>query len=351
MPAAASGGSPGSSISASPAGAGESGATTQGASGAAGQSAAGDGGQAGTPGWAPDAPRVLTTVAKEGEWYARDPTQTEGLVMAPNGRLFFETAIKIYEIADGRANEYLTDGEALAAVGNQDGYAFGGLGFDQQGTLYATYAGSMIRSTAPHQLELWRAEAGSRMAPAQSLAVIGRDDVLAASTESIWRVTGQATATLLESFQPLDAPCSFSKLSLDASGAFMVLRDCYRQRVERGHFDGSRVVDLGAWFDGTFPASDLPGRVEFLCGASDPHAGFYLVVRQGKTTQLYYLAADATDTSGVSKITVSPSLDDAAAMSRDTQALHSTECNMAATSAGVIYLQSSMMLWRLAIQP
>ncbi len=114
--------------------------------GAAGQSAPGEGGQAGAKSWTPDAPRALTTMAKAPEWYAKDTTQAQGLLVAPDGRVFFESTNKIYEIAGAQVSDYLTDVEAQAAVGSQDGYGFGGLGFDQQGTLYATYAGSMIRS-------------------------------------------------------------------------------------------------------------------------------------------------------------------------------------------------------------
>lgn len=182
--------------------------------GAAGQSAPGEGGQAGAKSWTPDAPRALTTMAKAPEWYAKDTTQAQGLLVAPDGRVFFESTNKIYEIAGAQVSDYLTDVEAQAAVGSQDGYGFGGLGFDQQGTLYATYAGSMIRSAAPHQLDLWRAEVGSTMAPALSLSVLGQDDVLASSTEGVWRVTAQTSATLLKSFMPLDEPCVVPKVSL-----------------------------------------------------------------------------------------------------------------------------------------
>jgi len=317
--------------------------------GAAGENASGDGGQAGTTSWTPDAPRSLTAVAKAPEWYGKDETQAQGLLIAPDGRVFFETTNKIYEIAGVQVRDYLTDVETQAAVGNQDGYGFGGLGFDQQGTLYATYGGSMIRSSAPHQLELWRAEVGSAMAPALSLSVLGQDDVLASSTDGMWRVTAQTTATLLKSFSPLDEPCVFPKVSLAASGTFMVLRDCASKRVERGHFDGAAVLDLGTWFDGTFSPSGTASPVDFLCGTSDLQGGFYLTVRANKTKQLYHLTESATESTGVSEIAVTPSLDDAAAMADDSQAFHG--CNITAAPGGVIYLQSSMELWKLAVQP
>ncbi len=52
------------------------------------------------------------------------------------------------------------------------------------------------------------------MAPALSLSVLGQDDVLASSTEGVWRVTAQTSATLLKSFMPLDEPCVVPKVSL-----------------------------------------------------------------------------------------------------------------------------------------
>ena len=49
---------------------------------AGGESFSGEAGQAGATSWTPEAPRSLTTVATEGEWYGKGLTQ--GLLVAPN---------------------------------------------------------------------------------------------------------------------------------------------------------------------------------------------------------------------------------------------------------------------------
>jgi hypothetical protein len=332
-----------------PAESGAGGVSVGGASdiGVAGQSTSAEGGESGATSWAPDAPRTLTTQATEGEWYNKGATQ--GLVVAPNGHVFLETAYKIYEIAGAQVSEYLTDVEAQAAIGSHGGYGFGGLGIDQHGMLYASYSGSLIRSTEPHQLEFWRADPGSVMAPALGLSVLGPDDVIALGTEGAWRVTAQAAATPLQSFLPIHDSCPYPRLNLAVSGAFVLQRTCSWKLIERGHFDGSTISDFRTWFDGTFPPSGSSGAAQFLCAAADPQGGFYFVVKQDNSTQLYYLTDDATETTGVSKIAVSPSLDQVAAMSTDNETLQL--CNLAAASGGTLYLQTSKLLLRVAIQP
>lgn len=109
------------------------------------------------------------------------------------------------------------------------------------------------------------------------------------------------------------------------------------------------MLGISTWFDGTFSPSGAAGPVEFLCGTDDRQDGFYLIVRANKTTRLYHLTGSATDRAGVSKIAVTPSLDDAAAIAEDSQVLRG--CNVTAATGGEIYLQSSMELWKLSIEP
>ena len=290
--------------------------------------------------------RVLTTQATKGEWYNK--SLTPGLLVAPNGHVFFETAYTLYEVVADQVSDYLTDVEAQAAVGNRDTHGFGGLGVDQHGTLYSTYGGFLIRLNAPHQVEFWRTEPGSGTAPALALAVLGENDVIALGTEGMWRVTAQAPATSLKSFAPIDNPCPDPRLTLDGSGTFLLQRSCTWELLERGSFDGSMISDISTWFEGTFPPSGPSTFTQFLCAAADPQGGFYVVVKQGHSSRLYYLTDDATETTGISEIAVSPSLDEAAAMSNDNQVLQS--CNLAATTGGTLYLQTSNLLWKLTAQ-
>lgn len=315
--------------------------------GAAGQSTPTDGGQTGATRWMPDAPRVLTTQATEASWYGKDPTQ--GLTVTPNGHVLLETAYKIYEIAGNKVSDYLTDVETLAAIGNHDGYGFGGLGLDQQGTVYATFSGSVIRSNGPHQLELWRAEPGSMSAPALGLSVLGHDDVIAFGTEGMWRITGETAPTPLMSFTAIGDTCPYPKISLAASGTFLLLRGCAMNGVESGLFDGSVVSNIRTLFKGTFPPSGTSSPAQFLCATTAPQGGFYLVVKQNADTQLYYLADDATESAGVSKVAISPSLDEASVLTGDHQSMR--KCNITAALDGGLYLQSSEVLWRLEVKP
>ena len=141
--------------------------------GAAGDEAiAGEGGEGGGSDWFPDAPRLLTQFATEGEWFGKDPIH--GLVVTRSGTLFLETSYKIYEINGAQVSVYLTEADTLAALGNHGSYGFGDLGLDAQGTLYATYAGSIARVNIAHEPVLWRADPGTASAPVLRLRALER---------------------------------------------------------------------------------------------------------------------------------------------------------------------------------
>ncbi len=313
--------------------------------GAAGSHA--EGGDAGSLPSSPDAARILTTAATDGEWYGKDPTH--GLVLISDRRVLLQTSYKIHQIQDSVVSDYFTDIEAQAAFGTHNTYGFGDLGQDARGTLYATYAGSILRWNVTQSPQLWRTLPGTENAPALRIAVLGPDDVLAISKDGIWRVTGQAAAVPLKTLETSADTCPYPDFVLADSGTFLFRSDCSMATLQRGFFDGSQITGLETKYATAFPPSGSSAPAQFLCMSAAPAGGFYVVIKQTGSVQLYYLREDATQADGAIKISVSPSLDGAAAMTTDKQTLEF--CKLAATADGALYLQTSKLLWRMSEAP
>lgn len=331
----------------SSAGSSHGGATGGAPVGQAGTSDAGEGGNS-SDSPASTAPRLVTQIATEPEWYPR--TSMPGLAVTPQGRIFVATEYKIYEIADGEAHDFLTNVEAYEAVGSSDGFGFGDLGVDQGGTLYATYSGSIIRLSQAHQVDYWRQEPKTEAAPAMRLGVLAVNDVLSLGSEGIWRVEGQEPASPLVAFDDVQNRCSFADFALGSSGTFLIQPDCAHDMLQRGNFDGAIVASVDTVFDSTFPPSGSMGPAKFLCTTADPHGGFYSVVRVSGLLDLYHLSE--TSEFRTSRIEVTPALDvleDMASMEGDNQAFRA--CKLAADLARNVYLQTSQMLLQLTPKP
>ena len=157
--------------------------------GALGEGGLNEGGQGGAELAAPDAKRLLANIAADIDWSTEEGI---GMVVNRDEQVFFATPYRIYQVNGDAVSEYLTDVEAIAAVGRNDGYEFGALAMDPMGSLYATFSGSIIHVTAPHRADLWRAEPGVEV---MRLAAVGADDVLALEANGLWRVTGPSSIT------------------------------------------------------------------------------------------------------------------------------------------------------------
>ena len=325
------------------------GAATQGGEGGAAEAgAAGRGAEAGAGGApAPTSllPRTLTRVATEFEWQAR--YDVPDLIVTPAGRVFLETPYKIYEVEGSHANVYLTDVEAIAAVGLNDGYEFGGLDVDQHETLYATFSGRLIRMNAAHRVEPWRTAPGSAHLQAIRVRVLGVNDVLTLGKAGIWRVTAQTPATQLFSFPEAEDRYPYPEFALGRSGTFLFQPDSAQKILQRGYFDGSNIASVDTIYDGALAGGMATERSQFLCTAADPQGGFYVVVHDSVSRQLYHLTDDAHDLVGATRIEVAPSFADAA-----TPNSRSFErCKLAAALDGTVYLQTAVELWQMVVRP
>ena len=339
----ATGGGAGGTFGGAPAEAGGGGAAEAGAAGQAAE--AGEGGGMGSTSLMP---RALTLVATEPEWFAR--YDVPDLLVTPAGRIFLETPYKIYEIEGSHVDVYLTDAEAITAVGLNDPYEFGGLGVDELGTLYATFSGSLIRLNAPHQVEFWRTEPGSANAHAMRIEMLGEDDLLALGKDGIWRVTAQIPAAKLFSFPPSPEVQPYAEFALGASGTFLLQPDDAQKVLQRGLFDDSGIPSVETLYDGTFPPAGAVAGSQFLCMTADPAGGFYVIVYDSTSKQqLFHLEEDDGGTIGATRIAVSPAFADAAVTVHDPETFR--RCKLAVAPGGTIYLQTRTGLWQMVVQP
>ena len=100
--------------------------------GALGEGGLSEGGQGGAELAAPDAKRLLANIAANIDWSTEEGV---GMVVDRDEQVFFATPYRIYQVNDDAVSEYLTDVEAIAAVGrNVMVGEFGALAMDPMGS-------------------------------------------------------------------------------------------------------------------------------------------------------------------------------------------------------------------------
>jgi hypothetical protein len=268
-----------------------------------------------------------------------DDAPVIGMAANPDGRVYLGTASTIYQVEGSLVNEYLTSVESATSSGLSES-EFRGFDIDPRGTLYAIATSTVVRVSQPHVASVWQ----NAPSLAAQIAVLGVDDILVVSGQTLWRVTPRCALQSLTNGQLIGLDCGHAQLAADPSGSFAYQADCGVQQLYLG-------ISGSGKFGVIYPndASNIPTGASFACTARDPAGGYYTVVTQDGGWRLAHFSDGP---SGAVPIYSMPSLDDMTNIQlTEGQSPDLSRCRLAALADGTVFLQSANTIWKLALTP
>ncbi len=287
------------------------------------------------------APRNLQQVADHGAW-----TSSHVVAMAARaGSVYVANSNEIVKIDGSVVSPYLTVQEAASGAGLSVAAGFRALDIDPNGALYSILSSTVIRSERAHQAAVWRKEPSL----AVQLGVVGVDDVVLISMQSMFRVRPRCASRLFTNGEFLGLDCGAAQLTVASSGAFLYAADCGVNQLYRGTSDGA---SFNVIYSASKPAAPPLNATQFVCSTRDPAGGFYLVIADGIDWELVHLSDNPSGTTGLDHIVTSPTFAEARATSVSLgRPLPFSLCNLAALADGTLFLQTDSMLFSLTVAP
>jgi hypothetical protein len=284
--------------------------------------------------------RSLLLVTSAGPWQVGQ--STAGMAVDTKGRVYIGDQDNVY-VADGAlVTTYLTAAEAASTSAAAGLLGFDDLDIASDDALYILSSGTVVRSRAAHQAEIWRDV--SQIQQARHLGVIANDFVGLIGADGFWTSTPTATQLVYAAADIDDGiDCAKEDLAMGAAGMFLYQPGCNRYPLLRGQADGSGVEIL---YDTSLSQSNPVQASNFLCTARDPMGGFYSVIEDPTSTaaHLLHIADAAHGSIGLTAIETTPSFAEAAKSQHEQYAFRF--CSLAVSGDGIVFFQTYSQLWK-----
>jgi hypothetical protein len=265
-----------------------------------------------------------------------------GMAVDSKGRVHLADKDNVYVVDGPTVRVELTAAEAASTSGAAGPFGFSDLDIAPDDGLYILLSGTVVRSRAAHQAEVWGDI--SMIERPHHLGVIASDLVGLFGGNGFW--TSSSSKTDIVYAQNDDGiTCATEDLATAASGVFLYQTGCNGSPIVRGHADGSGVEIL--YDTDRFNPSPIHAS-NFLCAARDPSGGFYVVVEDVNEAEshLFHIAEDADGSTGLLPIPTRPSFKDAAKSHHEAFAFRF--CSLAVGHDGTVFFQTYSQLWKIA---
>jgi len=310
-----------------------------------------DGGMPPTPdgGAGGPTPRPITALTPNGPWLPK----ASGLAVDATHRVYVADDSAVYVVdAAGTSSPYLTRAEAASTAGLASAQAIFDIDTGPDGKLYvllsngpladATRTDTIVTSSAAHQAT----RLGDLAPPSRArMAVIGAGRVGYYTLSDFWSATAAGTQNVYAAAAlGWDTDyCVIGDVLIGASGAVAFVPSCSWNPIQVGTVTGGPI---GTLYEPIAPNSLFSEH--FGCGAKDPAGGFTFMVTDfvgGHNPRLVHLPETATGTAVPAPVPTRPTLGE---VSVGAGGGLFYDCLMAIAPDGVIYVQSSDGIWKIA---
>jgi len=305
-----------------------------------------DGGMPGTPDGGP-APRPLSALTENGPWLPK----ASGMAVDATRHVYVSDDFTVHVVdAAGASSAYLTRDEAASAAGLGHVEEFFDIDVGPDGKLYVllsnaalddtTRTDTIVTASAAHQ-----ATRLGDLAPLTRarMTVIGAGTVGYYTSSEFWSATG-AGAQNIYAAAALDWDTEYCVIRdvISGFGTVAFLPSCSWRPIQVGTVTGGPLATL---YQPIAPFSLFAEH--FGCGAKDPAGGFYFMVTDigGHNPRLVHLPETGTGAAVPAPVPTEPTL---GAVSVNRGGGLFDDCLMAVAPDGVIYVESSNGIWKIA---
>jgi hypothetical protein len=293
-------------------------------------------------------PRVLTNVLTGAPWFGTQAVL--GMAVDAQNRVYLADGQNVYTVTGQTVSVYLTAAEAAAGLNLAVNEGVGSVDLDENGLIYVVAGGIsnaagiatfVLRSSAPHIVEIWRDI--SSMDGVERVAVVSAGHVAVVGRDGMRTFSDTGNQLVYSSMQLSDTEgCATQDLKAAPSGVFLYQPGCNGSPLLRGNVDGSGV---GVLYEG---ASLRQPASNFLCSSRDPSGGFYFLAERADdySPQLYHVSEDASGLMGLEVIDTEPTF--LVAKKTQTETYGFDFCSLAAARDGTVFLQTYSQLWKVS---
>jgi hypothetical protein len=263
-----------------------------------------------------------------------------GMAVDAQERVYLSDNNNVYLVSCESVSVYMTAAEAAYIAGVSSVGGIQDLDIAPDGSLYILLWDAIVRSTAPHQVEVFKQFASNTLP--HRLGVIDNERVAVTDDNglTVYSATG-AQLAFLDSQIDGGQGCAVEDLTTAPSGIFLYAPGCNLWPLLRGNVDGLQISAIST------QANMLNDN--FICSARDPSGGFFTVVRNlDNQPTLYHVDETAPGASAFVPVTTSPSLIEAQMSTNETFAFD--YCSLAVGPDGRIFLQTMSQLWSISPQ-
>ncbi|MCG8614099.1 MAG: hypothetical protein MI864_26600, partial [Pseudomonadales bacterium] len=274
----------------------------------------------------PQAAFRLEQVIDNGPWTFGQ--QAAGMAVDSRERVFLANGEVLWMIDDSNVSIYL---------GTNDGdFNFVDVDFDENGVMYLlddqTSGQRILTSSAAGNFSIHR-EFDSVTFP-NFMGVIDSNQILVTGREGLSMITESGT-NLVHGSSVFNGStdCATEDFAVQSNGSYSYQPGC----------NGSSVVigNVADQFPARFELSNTFTNAD--CTTRDPSGGFFSVVEFNQDESLVHIDEDATETTGWSRLSSSPTLESAKAASDETFSFD--YCAIAAAPSGKVFYQTFSQLW------